>query len=92
MKNGANNGTRRTTLTMPIRTLAAAERIARKRKVTLSTVVSEALEETLQAKTEAQREGQRRVKAWEKYRESVAGLSDEDRLLLDGIIMEPVDE
>jgi hypothetical protein len=79
-------------LTMPIRTLAAAERIARKRKVTLSTVVSEALEETLQAKTEAQREGQRRVKAWEKYRESVAGLSDEDRLLLDGIIMEPVDE
>ena len=92
MKNGANNGTRRTTLTMPIRTLAAAERIARKRKVTLSTVVSEALEETLQAKTEAQSEGQRRVKAWEKYRESVAGLSDEDRLLLDGIIMEPVDE
>jgi hypothetical protein len=92
MKNGANNGTRRTTLTMPIRTLAAAKRIARKRKVTLSTVVSEALEETLQAKTEAQREGQRRVKAWEKYRESVAGLSDEDRLLLDGIIMEPVDE
>lgn len=91
MKNGAN-GTRRTTLTMPIRTLAAAERIARKRKVTLSTVVSEALEENLQAKAEAEREGQRRVQAWEKYRESVAGLSEEDWMLLDGIIMEPVDE
>jgi hypothetical protein len=32
------------------------------------------------------------VQAWEKYRESLSQLTDEEMLLLDGIIMEPVDE
>jgi len=86
------NGTRRTTLTLPVKALAEAERIAEKRKVSLSVVVSEALEKTLHAEAEAKSEGQRRVQAWEKYRQSVSRLTDEERLLLDGIIMEPVDE
>ena len=70
----------------------AAERIAGKRKVSLSVVVSEALEKTLHAEAEAGREGERRVKAWEKYRQSLSRLTDEEMLLLDGIVMEPVDE
>jgi len=83
---------RRTTLTLPTKALAAAERIAHSRKVSLSVVVSEALEKTLHAEAEAKREGERRVKAWEAYRQSLSRLTDEEMLLLDGIIMEPVDE
>ena len=92
MKNGTKNGTRRTTLTLPIKALSAAERIARSRKVHLSVVISEVLDEGLRAKEAAALEGQRRVQAWEKYRESLSQLTDEEMLLLDGIIMEPVDE
>jgi hypothetical protein len=92
MKNGTKNGTRRTTLTLPIKALSAAERIARSRKVNLSVVISEVLDEGLRAKEAAALEGQRRVQAWEKYRESLSQLTDEEMLLLDGIIMEPVDE
>ena len=92
MKNGTKNGTRRTTLTLPVKALTAAERIARARKVSLSVVVSEALEENLHAKADAEREGERRVKAWEALRQSHSDLTDEQWLLLDGIIMEPTDE
>ena len=88
----AKNNKRRTTLTIPVETLAAAERIARLRKVNLSVIVSEVLDEGLRAKEAAALEGQRRVQAWEKYRESLSHLTDEEMLLLDGIIMEPVDE
>jgi hypothetical protein len=92
MRNGRKNGTRRTTLTLPVKALSAAERIAEKRNVSLSVIVSEVLDEGLRAKEAAALEGQRRVQAWEKYRESLSRLTDEEMLLLDGIIMEPVDE
>jgi hypothetical protein len=92
MRNGRKNGTRRTTLTLPVKALSAAERIAEKRNVSLSVIVSEVLDESLRAKEAAALEGQRRVQAWEKYRESLSRLTDEEMLLLDGIIMEPVDE
>ena len=92
MRNGTKSGTRRTTLSLPVKALTAAERIADKRNVSLSVVVSEALEKTLQAEADARREGERRVQAWEKYRESLSRLTDEEMLLLDGIIMEPVEE
>ena len=88
----AKNNKRRTTLTIPVETLAAVERIARLRRVNLSVIVSELLEEGLRAKEAAALEGQRRVQAWEKYRESLSQLTDEEMLLLNGIIMEPVDE
>jgi len=86
------NGTRRTTLTLPVKALTAAERIAEKRKVSLSVVVSEALEKTLHAEAEAKREGERRVQVWEALRQSHSRLTDEQWLLLDGIILEPTDE
>jgi hypothetical protein len=86
------NGTRRTTLTLPTKALAAAERIAEKRKVTLSTVVSEALEKTLHAEAEGKREVERRLQAWEAGRRAFSGLTDEEMFLVNGIIMEPTDE
>lgn len=88
----AKNKKRRTTLTIPVDTLAAAERIARMRNVNLSVIVSEVLDEGLRAKEAEALEGQRRVQAWEKYRDSLSCLTDEEMLVLDGIIMEPVDE
>jgi len=88
----AKNNKRRTTMTIPVETLAAADRIARLRKVNLSVIVSEVLDEGLRAKEAAALEGQRRVQAWEKYRESLSHFTDEEMLLLDGVIMEPVDE
>jgi|HubBroStandDraft_5_1064220.scaffolds.fasta_scaffold1390015_1 hypothetical protein len=93
MRNGTKTGTRRTTLTLPVKALTAAERIADKRNVSLSVVVSEALEKNLQAEAAAKREGERRVKAWEALCKSHADLTDQQWMLLDGIILsEPVDE
>ena len=88
----ASKNKRRTTLTIPVETLAAVERIARIRKVNLSVIVSEVLDEGLRAKEAAALEGERRVQAWEKYRQSLSRLTGEEMLLLDGIITEPVDE
>jgi len=88
----ASKNKRRTTLTIPVETLAAVERIARIRKVNLSVIVSEVLDEGLRAKEAAALEGERRVQAWEKYRQSLSRLTGEEMLLLDGIIMEPLDE
>jgi hypothetical protein len=88
----ASKNKRRTTLTIPVETLAAVERIARIRKVNLSVIVSEVLDDGLRAKEAATLEGERRVQAWEKYRQSLSRLTDEEMLLLDGIITEPVDE
>jgi hypothetical protein len=86
------NRKRRTTLTIPVETLAAAERIARLRKVNLSVIVSEVLDEGLRAQGAAALEGERRVQAWEARRQSHSRLTDEERLLLDGIILsEPVE-
>jgi hypothetical protein len=73
---------------MPVRALAAAERIARKRKVTLSVVVSEALEKNLRAEAAAKRDGERRVKAWEAYRQSFQRLSHKEQQALNGIFMD----
>jgi len=92
MKNGTKNGTRRTTLTLPVKALSEAERIAEKRKVSLSVVVSEALEKTLHAEAEGKREVERRLQAWEAGRRAFSGLTDEEAMLINGIVMEPTDE
>ncbi len=92
MKNGTKNGTRRTTLTLPVDALTAAQRIAQKRKVTLSVVVAEALEKNLRAEAEAKGEIERRMRALEAGRRAFAGLTDEEMFLVNGIIMEPTGE
>jgi hypothetical protein len=77
---------RRTTLTLPVETLSRAERIAKARNVTLSSVIAEALEEGLRVHAAVQR-SEDVLKA---YQQPFAGLSDEEVMILDGIILEPI--
>jgi predicted nucleic acid-binding protein/post-segregation antitoxin (ccd killing protein) len=77
---------RRTTLTLPSDSLTQAERIARARKVTLSTVISEALSEGLRVHAAAQRSEE----VLSAYRKAFSGFTDEESSILDGIILEPV--
>jgi hypothetical protein len=79
---------RRTTLTLPADALARAEHIARARKVSLSTVISEALSEGLQRHASAER-GEEILKT---YKRAFGGFSDEEMQILDGIILEPEPE
>ena len=78
--------TRRTTLTLPLADLSAAEKIARSRNVNLSVVVGEALHEGLQTQERAQRA----ARALESYRLAFSGLTEDEMALLDGVFMEPV--
>ena len=79
------SGTRRTTLTLPEDSLSHAERIARARKVNLSTVVSEALSEGLRL----QRSRERAEQTMKAYEQAFSGFSEEEMMILDGIILEP---
>lgn len=76
---------RRTTLTLPADSLSHAERIARTRNVTLSTVVSEALADGLQRHLATERSEQ----ILQSYRTAFSGLSDLEMSILDGVILEP---
>ena len=76
---------KRTTLTLPASALQRAEKIAAERHVTLSTVVAEALEEGLAM-------GRRSGRAEEvlaAYRAAFRGFTEEERLILDGVDLEP---
>ena len=79
---------RRTTLTLPVETLSRAEQIARVRNVTLSSVIAEALEEGLRVHATAQR-SEEVLKA---YQRPFTGFSEEELMILDGIILEPASE
>jgi post-segregation antitoxin (ccd killing protein) len=76
---------RRTTLTLPVDSLLKAERIARAKKVNLSTVISEALSEGLRAHSAVQRSEE----VLNAYRKAFSGFTDEEAAILDGIILEP---
>src|SRR5260221_5391276 len=76
---------RRTTLTLPTDSLTQAERIARARRVNLSTVVSEALAEGLKLHAAAERSEQ----VLNAYEKAFAGFSDDEMSIVDGVILEP---
>lgn len=76
---------RRTTLTLPEEALNQAERIARARHLNLSAVISEALAEGLKAHAETDRS--REILA--RYQKAFSGFSEDELLLLDGIVPEP---
>ena len=78
-------GKRRITLTLPADSLTQAERIARARKVNLSTVISEALANGLRSHVAAQRSEE----VLSAYKKAFSGFSDEEMLLLDGIVLDP---
>ena len=77
---------RRTTLTLPAETLAQAERIARQRNATLSSVVAEVLKEGLRFHTAARSS----YEVLKGYQQAFAGFSEQEMMILDGIILEPI--
>jgi len=76
---------RRTTLTLPVDSLTQAERIARARKVNLSTVISEAISAGLRVHAALERSEQ----VFNACKNAFSGLTDEEMAILDGIILEP---
>jgi hypothetical protein len=77
---------RRTTLTLPSDSLAQAQRIARSRRVNLSTVISEVVSAGLRLESVRHRRNQ----ILENYRQAFAGFSEDELAILDGVILEPV--
>jgi post-segregation antitoxin (ccd killing protein) len=86
MKRGQQHSTpkRRTTLTLPADSLTQAGRIARARKVNLSTVISEALTSGLRAHAAAERSEE----ILNAYKTAFGGFSEEEMLPLDGIVLD----
>ena len=78
-------GNRRTTLTLPAEYLDMADRIARERRVNLSVVVSEALGEGLRVRGEHRRTEE----ILELYKTAFSGFSEEELMVLDGIVLQP---
>lgn len=76
---------RRTTLSLPLSSLNEAERIARSRKVNLSTVIGEALSEGLRLQTTAERSNQ----VLEQYKQAFSGFSEDDMAILNGVVLQP---
>ena len=75
---------RRTTLTLSADSLKQAGRIARARKVNLSTVISEAL--TNELRTHAAAEPSEEI--LNAYQKVFGSFSEEEMLLLDGIVLD----
>ncbi len=73
---------RRTTLTLPAEFLAKAERMARARKVTLSTVVTDVLADGLRLNASTS-SGPEVLKS---YKAAFAGFSEDEMAVLDGVV------
>jgi hypothetical protein len=70
---------------LPADSLTEAQRIARRRKVNLSTVIAEVLSEGLRVQTATERSEE----VLEGYKKAFSGFSDEEISILDGVILEP---
>jgi hypothetical protein len=77
---------RRTTLTLPSDSLLQAQKIARSRQVSLSTVISEVLSAGLRLESARHRRDQ----ILENYRTAFTGFRAAQLAILDGVILEPV--
>lgn len=76
---------KRTTVTLPAHLLLEAEELASKRNTTVSAIVAQAMEagmETLLRKDRAQQ-------TYEQLRASLAGLTEDEQWLVDGIRLTP---
>src|SRR5579864_4091176 len=78
--------TRRTTLTLPQTLIEQAERLARMRHQTLSAAVAGLMEQSLRSYRLEQNGGPNVLESLQK---AFAPFTDEEMLLLDGIVMEP---
>ena len=72
-------------MTLPADSLTQAASIARARKVNLSTVISEALANGLQAYAATERSEE----ILSAYKKAFSGFSEEELLLLDGVVLDP---
>jgi hypothetical protein len=79
-------GKQRTTLTIPADYLAQAKRIARSRHLNLSAVISEAISDGLRQHSETERSEQ--ILAL--YKQAFGRFSEEEMLLLDGVVLERI--
>lgn len=79
-----NDTQKRTTLTLPAAALERAGQIAAERHLTLSAVVAEVLEEGLAVRSRTQRASE----VLAAYRSAFAGMTEEERLMLDGVDLE----
>ncbi|PWU01802.1 MAG: hypothetical protein C5B51_22025 [Terriglobia bacterium] len=75
-------------MTLPADSLKQAQRIARARKVNLSTVIAEALSEGLRVHKASERSEQ----VLTAYRTAFEGFSEEELLVLDGVDLKPAPE
>jgi hypothetical protein len=82
----ARPATRRTTLTLPAEYLEKAEKLAHAQHATVSSVVTRALAIGLPHVPSPKRAGE----LLESYRKAFDGFSEEELLLLDGIVLEPI--
>lgn len=73
---------RRTTLTLPAEFLAKAERMARSRKVTLSTVIADLLADGLRLNASTANSSD----VLKSYKAAFAGFSDDEMAVLDGVV------
>jgi post-segregation antitoxin (ccd killing protein) len=80
----ADTSKRRTTLTLPADSLTRAGRIARARKVNLSTVISEALTNGLRIHSATERSEE----ILNAYKKAFGGFSKDEMLLLDGVVLD----
>jgi hypothetical protein len=77
--------TRRTTLTLPVESLAQAEKIALSRNVNLSTVISGVVSAGLRLEDAKKR----RDEILQNYRTAFEGFSEDELSILDGVMLEP---
>lgn len=76
---------RRTTLTFPAGLLDRAERIAAERRQSLSAVVSGLVENALETRGSL---AERNANVLEMWKKAFAGLTEEEMMLVDGIVLE----
>ena len=72
-------------MSLPAESLREALRIARNRKVDLSTVIGEALAEGLRLKAAAERGSE----VIDRYKRAFSGFAEEEIAILDGVTLEP---
>ena len=82
---GRRSDSRRTTLTLPTPLLKQAERLAQQRRQTLSAVVAELVEQGLR---ETEQGPERAARILEIWKQAFVPANEEERLLLEGIVME----
>jgi hypothetical protein len=83
-RRAAKPATRRTTLTLPSDSLLQAGRIARAKGINLSAVIAEALSDGLRMHAAAERSAE----ILSAYKNAFTGFSEEEILLLDGVVLE----